>query len=188
MEARKMTRADSGFGTFVWRITAAHTIAYFIAGVFALAVLRYGDIFGSDSPLAFMRATDSPWVAAGAGLQVVRGLLLALVLCPFRSILFETPHGWVKFWTLSFGLSYLLTISAAPGSFEGYIYTDLPLRYHLIGVPEVVLYLTIFTALVYGWRGRLARTINVVSMVAVPLIILLSFMGILAALGIIDTA
>jgi hypothetical protein len=40
-------KSENNFGTFVWRITATHTIAYFAAGVFALLVLRYDEIFGA---------------------------------------------------------------------------------------------------------------------------------------------
>ena len=181
-----MTNSDDGLRTFAWRITAAHTIAYFLAGLFALAVLRDGEVFGSGS-LAFMRSVDSPWVAAGPGLQVLRGLLLALFLYPFRSIFFETSHGWIKFWALSFGLGFLLTISAAPGSFEGYLYTDIPPRFHLLGIPEVGLYLSLFTGIVFGWRGRARRVFDVSSLILVPLIILMSLMGVLAALGVIET-
>lgn len=181
-----MNDADSGFRTFAWRITAAHTIAYFLAGIFALVVLRYGELFGSES-LAFMRPVDSPWVAAGPGLQVLRGLLLSIFLYPFRAIFFETPHGWIRFWALLFGLGFLLTISAAPGSFEGYLYTDIPPRFHLLGIPEVVLYLSLFTAIVFGWYGRARRAFNVLAIVLVPLIILMSVMGVLAALGMLET-
>lgn len=174
------------FWTFAWRITAAHTIAYFVAGIFALVVFRYDEIFGSDS-LAFMRPVDSPWVAAGPGLQLIRGLLLSFFLYPFRMVFFETDRGWVKFWALSFGLSYLSTIAAAPGSFEGFIYTDLPIRYHIIGVPELVLYLTLFTSIVFGWYARPGKAFTIASILSVSLIVLMSLMGVLAAFGMIDT-
>ena len=144
-----MNRSENKFGTFVWRITATHTIAYFVAGIFAILVLKYDKIFGAGA-LSFMRPTDSPWVAAGPGLQVIRGLLLSLFLFPFRSVFFESKNGWIKFWLLSFGLSYLLTISAATGSFEGVIYTNTPIKYHLIGIPEILIYMTLFTVSMWG--------------------------------------
>ena len=181
-----MNKNEYTLGTFIWRITASHTIAYFAAGIFALLVLRYDVIFGVGS-LSFMRPTDSSWVAAGPGLQVIRGLLLSFLLFPFRTIFFETKNGWIKFWFLSFGLSYLLTISAATGSFEGFIYTNTPIKYHLIGIPEIVLYMTLFTVFMWGWYKKPIKIFNILSIILVSLIALMSLMGVLASSGIVDT-
>ncbi len=181
-----MNESETKFVTFAWRITATHTVAYFAAGIFALLVLRYDEIFGAG-PLAFMRPTDSPWVAAGPGLQIIRGFLLSLFLFPFRSVFFDTKNGWLKFWLLSFGLSYLLTISAAIGSFEGVIYTNIPLKYHLLGIPEVLVYLTLFTVLMWGWHRGPSKLPTVLSVIFVSLIALMSLMGALAFSGMITT-
>lgn len=180
-----MDTNKNNFGTFAWRITATHTIAYFIAGIFALLVLRYDQIFGVGS-LSFMRTTTSAWAAAGPGLQIIRGFLLAVFLFPFRTIFFETKNGWIKFWFLSFGLSYLLTISAATGSFEGLIYTNIPVKYHLIGIPEILLYMTLFTVFMWGWYKRPMKIFTVLSIIIVSIIAFMSFMGVLASLGIIE--
>ena len=179
-------KGESNLKTFVWRITASHTIAYMIAGVFALIVLQYDKIFGVGT-LSFMRPTNSVWVAAGPGLQVIRGVLLSFFLFPFRTIFFETKNGWIKFWLLSFGLSYFLTISAATGSFEGFIYTTIPMKYHFIGIPEILLYLTLFTFFMWRWYKRPKKIFNIISFILVSLILLMSFMGVLAAIGIIET-
>lgn len=181
-----MEKSDNNLGTFVWRITATHTISYFVAGIFALLALNYDEIFGVEA-LSFMRPTDSPLVAAGPGLQVLRGMILSLFLFPFRSIFFETNNGWLKFWALSFGLSYLLTISAATGSFEGFIYTNIPTKFHLIGLPEIFLYLTLFTTLMWGWYKKPRKLFNVLSVTFVSLIVVMSVLGVLSAIGIIDT-
>ena len=173
-----MNEKEKYFGVFIWRITATHTIAYFIAGIFALFVLRYDEIFNTGA-LSFMRPTDSPWVNAGPGLQIIRGLLLSFFLLPFRTIFFETESGWIKFWFLSFGLGYFLTISAATGSFEGLIYTNIPIKYHLIGIPEIVLYLTLFTVFMWGWYKKPIKIFNILSIVLVSLIAFISFMGVL---------
>jgi hypothetical protein len=59
-----MENNEIKLGTFVWRITATHTIAYFIADIFALLVLKYDEIFGREA-MSFMRSTDSSRVVAG---------------------------------------------------------------------------------------------------------------------------
>lgn len=168
--------------TFVWRVTAAHTVAYFAAGLFALAVLRYEELFGQGS-LSFMRSTDSPWVAAGPALQVVRGVMLGAVLVPFRSIFLKRKRGWLYFWLLLFVLSYLLTISAAIGSFEGVIYTTIPFEVHLLGLPEVLLYLTLLTGIFWAWYYRPTRWYQRIMVILVAGIVLLSGLGVMSALG-----
>jgi hypothetical protein len=179
-----MKKINKTPGIFIWRITASHTIAYMLAGLFAISVMRYDEFFGVGA-LSFMRPTDSPWVAAGPGLQVIRGALLALVLIPFRSIFIETKKGWLKFWILTFGLSYLFTLSAATGSFEGVIYTNIPLKFHLIGIPEIVLYITLFSVFMWGWYENPGKIFRILSIVLVTLIVFMSFMGVLNSLNII---
>ena len=181
-----MKKNEFNLKTFIWRITASHTVAYVIAGIFALKVFRYDEIFGAGT-LSFMRPTNSVWVAAGPGLQVIRGVLLAFFLFPFRTIFFETKNGWIKFWFLLFGLSYFLTISAAPGSFEGFIYTTIPMKYHFLGIPEVLLYLTLFTSFIWYWYKKPKKIFNIISIVLVSLILFMSLMGVLTTVGIIET-
>jgi hypothetical protein len=176
---------DGSFRTFSWRVTAAHTVAYFLAGVVAVMTMGYGESFGVGE-LSFMRPTDSPWVAAGPGLQVVRGFCLSLVLYPFRSVFVDSKYGWGKFWLLLFGLSYLFTFAAATGSFEGFIYTTFSVETHVIGILEVLLYLSIFTAALWAWYAKPRRAYTAVSLTLVVLIVLMSVLGTLAAGGVID--
>jgi hypothetical protein len=170
--------------TFVWRIASAHTISYFIAGIFALTVLNYDELFNTGS-LSFMRTTDSAWVAAGIGLQLIRGLLMGVILYPFNSIFLNTNKGWVKFWLLTFGLSYILTIGATVGSFEGIVYTNIPLKTHLLGLPEIVLYNTLITVMLWIWYKKPHNIFNGISIILVSIIVLMSIMGVMSSLKII---
>ena len=177
---------DREFRRFIWRVAATHSVAYFLAGIFAITFLGYEELFNTG-PLSFMRPTDSAWVAAGPGLQIVRGILLALILWPFRPIFFDTQNGWWKFWILSFGLSYVLTISAATGSFEGIIYTNLPLKYHLLGLPEIVLYMSLFTVVMKYWYLKPSKSKHIISVILVSIILLMSTLGVMASLNLIQT-
>jgi hypothetical protein len=178
-----MENNKKDFLIFFWRIISTHTITYFIAGIFALLVLKYNEIFNVGA-LSFMRATSSPWIALGPGLQLIRGVLLALVLFPFKSIFLETKKGWLKFWLLNFGLCYILTISAAVGSFEGIIYTNLPIKYHFIGLPEIILYTVLFTTFMWIWYKKSNIIYNILSIISVVFIVTMSVFGLLASLGI----
>lgn len=96
-----MIRQPESPKTFVWRICSAHVIAYFTAGVFALLFLDYRTHFSSESLALLMRPVSSPWVALGPGLQIFRGVLIALALLPVRGFLYgktdsSSWRGW--FW------------------------------------------------------------------------------------------
>ncbi|MEA1897336.1 MAG: hypothetical protein U9N53_06690, partial [Bacteroidota bacterium] len=173
-------------GKFIWRIAASHTIAYFIAGIFALVFMDYKEQFGSDFMSVLMRPIESPWVAVGPGLQVIRGVIVALVLLPFKDI-FINRYGWLKLAALILGLSYFATLGPVFGSFDGYLYTKIPLQYHLLGLPETLIYTFLFAFIIYVWYKMPGKVWNIISVAFVILIILMSFLGLLASLGIISS-
>ncbi len=98
-----------------------------------------------------MRPVSSPWVALGPGLQIFRGVLIALALLPVRGFLYG-KNGFLKLAWLVLGLSFISTIGPTPGSFDGYIYTILPVQYHLGGIPEAVLYTALFAGILAFWH------------------------------------
>ena len=73
----------SGLAKYFWQVTSAHTIAYFIAGVFAVAVIKYKDLYSTDVISSFMLPVDTPIVALGQFLQMFRGIIIALILLLF---------------------------------------------------------------------------------------------------------
>lgn len=129
---------------YFWQIIYAHTIAYFVAGVFALLVMNYRDLFATDVISSFMKPVDEPIVVLGPVLQIFRGILLALVLLPLRKVFFEEKNGLMKLGVIILGLSLLSTIGPTMGSFEGYIYTKIPYMYQMLGYPEAILYVLLF--------------------------------------------
>ena len=65
---------------YFWQIMYAHTIAYFIAGIFALVVVNYRELYATEIISSFMLPVDTPIVALGPLLQVFRGIIIALIL------------------------------------------------------------------------------------------------------------
>ena len=160
-----MKPTTRSFLTFLWRVTYSHTIAYWLAGVFAVTFLNYREIFASESLSMLMLPVDDPLTALGPVLQIVRGAILGAVLWLVRGVIFGRGGYW-KLGVLVFGLSQVCTIGPTPGSFDGMIYTVLPLFYHLFGLPEAVLYIAlqhyvsnhdvvIISTLVFGFCARL---------------------------------
>jgi hypothetical protein len=138
---------------YFWRVAYAHTIAYFVAGFFAVTVMNYRELFEAEPIVAFMRPVDDPIVALGPSFQVLRGLLLGLILMPLRRVFFEQRRGLWILAGLILGLSLLSTIGPTIGSFEGYIYTTIPWKLQAVGYPEAILYTGVFIWILH--LGRL---------------------------------
>jgi len=171
---------------FIWRIASSHTIAYFIAGIFAMLFMNYKEEFAGEVLSVIMRPVESPWVALGAGLQIFRGAILALIFLPFKDTLLS-KNGLLKIILLILGLSYFSTIGPGFGSFEGYLYTTIPIHYHLLGLPEALIYTFLFSFIIVFWYRNQSKVYHVVSIVLVSLIVIMSLLGWLASLGLIES-
>ncbi len=165
---------------FIYRITAAHTLAYFFAGIFAVVFMNYKEHFESDALGLLMLPVDSPMVALGPSLNILRGVIIGFVLLPFRAVILG-DNGFLKLALLTLGISYISTIGPTPGSFEGYIYTKLPVQYHLLGIPETLLYVSLFAGIPWFWYKSEKKYFNGIAIALVVLILLMSVTGYLMA-------
>ncbi len=170
---------------FVFRIAVSHTIAYFLAGIFALAFMNYKEHFSSDTMGILMHPVDFPIVALGPALNIFRGIILGLILLSIQSVILG-DKGFLKLAILTLGLSLISTIGPTPGSFDGYIYTKLPTEYHLLGIPEALLYVVVFTSIPYFWYKMEKKSFNAIAIILVLLILLMSFAGFLQAKGLMN--
>jgi len=83
-----------------------------------------------------------------------------------------------------FGFSLISTVGPTWGSFDGYIFTKLPVMYHIMAYPEAIIYCALFVGLLfvskkYGHK----KIITIVSIVFVVCIVLMSVMGYMSAKG-----
>ena len=175
--------AKDGIKPFLWRVTYSHMIAYFIAGLFAVTFMNYKEHFASDTLALLMRPVDSPIVALGPMLQIIRGFIIGLVLSPLRKCFIEDKNGFLKLALLIFGLSAVSTIGPTPGSFEGIVYTILPIQYHLLGIPETIIYIILFTVILKFSYKNNKRWVSVLPIVLVCIIFIFSILGYFAAIG-----
>jgi hypothetical protein len=182
-----MTERNKERFKFVWRVTAAHMIAYFIAGVLAMTFLNYEELFLSGTFALFMRPTTDLIVLFGASLQIIRGIIMGLVLLPVRKVFIEENYGFLKLGFLILGLSVLSTFSAPDGSLEGFIYTKFTFTEHIIGYPEAILWISLFVGILWTFYKFEKKAINVIAIIFVILIILTNIAGYLNALGLINT-
>lgn len=163
--------------TFAWRAVAAHTATYLLCGLVAQWLFGYADLWSTPA-FAHFRPLDSPWVAMGPASQVLRGLVLAAVLWPFRAAVLEAPRGGLKLWALLVGIGIVSPYGAAPGSLEGFVYLDMPAVSHLRGLPEVIAQSGLFSAAMVGWHARPSRAWGVVLGGVMGLAVLTGILGV----------
>jgi hypothetical protein len=164
-----------GFGRFFCRITACHMVTYMIVGMIAYVVMDYSTQYSAEGSV--MVATDSVRVALGPALQVIRGLIFALALYPFRRVFLDEKHGWLKLWGLFVGLAILSTAGPAPGSVEGMIYTKYPIVGQIIGLWEVMLQTLAMSVLMVLWHRKPSRAWGIVMGILTGLVVLMSIAG-----------
>ena len=167
---------------FVWRVIVAHVIAYFIAGLIAMNLVNYKELFVSGTFSLFMRPTTEPIVALGVCLQIIRGIVMALVLLPIRKVFTEGKCGFLKLGFLIAGLSVLSTFSAAGGSVDGFIYTKLSFMEHISGYPEAILWISAFVGMLWTFYKFEKKTISIIAIILFTLIVLMSIFGYFAAM------
>lgn len=127
------------FFSFFIKVVIIHTLTYIIFGMIFSQFFDYATIYSLPNVATFMRGFDSPWIMVGPFLQPVRALVFTIVLYPFRERIRTSKLGWLMLWGLFLGIGIIATPSAAPGSIEGLIYTELPFIFQMIGLPEVIL-------------------------------------------------
>ncbi|MDR2511063.1 MAG: hypothetical protein LBC89_01070 [Bacteroidales bacterium] len=162
---------------FLWRVTASHTIAYFIAGCFAMYVFNYKELLESNTMALFMKPITAPIVALGPALQIIRGLIVALILLPLRKVFTEEKYGFLKLGLLILGLSVFFTFAAAAGSFEGFIYTTISFLEQIIGYPEAILWLSLFIGILWLFYRFEKKIIDILAIIIMILIILMGIAG-----------
>jgi hypothetical protein len=167
---------------YFWQIVYAHTIAYFIAGLFGLYVMNYKELFAQEMLSALMRPVDEPIVALGPLLQIIRGIIMAIILVPLRKTIFEEKNGFLKLGLIITWFSFLSTIGPTMGSFEGFIYTKVSYKYQLLGYPEAILYVLLFIGIIYiSKKYENKKITTVLSIILMALVSLMCIMGFVMA-------
>jgi len=167
------------FGSFSWKVISLHMITYMIAGIIFSSLFSYEQLYKTGGLSKLMKDFSSPWISAGPSLQLIRGFLFSIVLWPFYDFIFSRPKGWTLIWLLFIGLAILGTTGPSPGSLEGIVYTQLSLKEHLIGLPEVLLQTLAFSFLLYNLCNKPRKYFTILSVVGVLLILLMSIAGLL---------
>ena len=172
----------NGLVKFVWQVTYAHTISYFIAGIIAVLFFNYQEWWSSEYISAFYRDFESSIVGLGPFLQIFRGVIVAFIILPLRKTFFEEKYGLLKLALIIFGFSIVSTYGAVITSFEGLIYLRVPFSYHIRGIPEGLIWLSLFIGILFiSTKYTHKKWITILSIIIVCLIGFMSLMGFLVA-------
>jgi len=152
-----MEKFSSLFG-FLGRVTILHFLTYFIVGFLFYFTGLNAVVYFENNPdpivAGFLRPTSSLWILAGPLFNLIRGAIFGLALFPFRRVFLERKWGWVYLWGLFLALAIFAPSGPSPGSVEGFVYTELPVLFHLIALPEILLQTLVFSWLVVTWEHR----------------------------------
>lgn len=180
---------NSPLASITLKTAIVHTVTYFLMGLFALTIFDYAGRFADPTVANLMRQTSDPLVASGPLFQVLRGLLFGIAFYPLREIVFARKTGWLVLWLVLVVVGILSPFGAAPSSIEGMIYTILPISFHLMGLPEVVLQALLLAFFSHYWINHPEKKwLAWVFGIAFSLVLLLSTLGVLAGLGILQSA
>jgi hypothetical protein len=184
------TSGKSGsLAAFCGRVTLVHFLTYSLVGALFFALGLNVIVFYESNPDPAMqgyqeifRATDSVLVMAGPLFNIIRGLLFGLVLYPFRETLITRKWGWVHLWALFLVLALFSTIGPGPGSFEGLIYTNVPLSHHLLTPWEGALQTLAFSLLLIQWEKSTSKRLTQILVLFSVMLLAGIVMGVIQAI------
>ena len=165
------------------RVTIIHTVTYFVIGLLSFMFLDYSARYADPAVAVALRQTDHPLVTAGPLFQVLRGFLFGIAFYALRDFIFPKQRGWLTLWLVLLILGIFSPFSSAPGSVEGVVYSTLPMWFHLVSLPELIIQSFLLAALTHYWVNHPGkRWLNISLGILFTIIILLALLGILAAM------
>ena len=141
---------------FIAGVILIHVVTYFLAGIFATSVLGSGQYYPpSPNAVSYFRDPMSPHVQSLLiPAAIVRGLLYALALYPFRRRIMELGqlYGGLAVTGLAFIMGW---VAAAGGIIEHYVFlAPMPLGFIIISFIEILLQTLLFGQFLIMWEKR----------------------------------
>ena len=133
---------------FVLKVTGLHLLTYVVCGIIFSVLFDYHSLFTMEGVKDFMKEVGGTSTHIGPWVNVLRGILFGLALLLFKDSFIGQKFGWLKLWGILSIIGIINTPGPAPFSIEGVVYTKLPLKFHLLGAPEILLQTLMFSYLV----------------------------------------
>ena len=145
---------------FVTKVMVYHIVTYIICGMIFSHLMNYKELFELGNMKYYMRPAESIHSMVGPFFQFVRGLLFGVVLLMFRKNILTEKNSFLKLWALIVTLGIINTPGPAPSSIEGFIYTQVPLKFCIFGSPEILVQTFWFSYLVSGIDKKRERKVK----------------------------
>jgi len=175
---------EFSFSSIAVKTTLIHTVTYFVIGLLSFLFLDYSARYADPTVAVALRQTDHPLVMAGPLFQVLRGILFGIAFYALRDLIFPKRGGWLTLWLVLLIVGIFSPFSSAPGSIEGVVYSTLPMWFHLMSLPELIVQSFLLASLTYYLVNHPEKKwLSILFGVLFMIIVLLALLGILAALG-----
>jgi len=175
---------EFSFPSIAVKTTLVHTVTYFLIGLLSFLFLDYSARYADPAVAVALRQTDHPLVTAGPLFQVLRGFLFGIAFYALRDLIFPKQRGWLTLWLVLLIVGIFSPFSAAPGSIEGFVYSTLPMWFHLMSLPELIVQSFLLAFLTHYWVNHPEkRWLSILFGTLFVIITLLALLGILSALG-----
>jgi hypothetical protein len=175
---------EFSFSSIAVKTTLIHTVTYFVIGLLSFLFLDYSARYADPTVAVALRQTDHPLVMAGPLFQVLRGILFGISFYALRDLIFPKRGGWLTLWLVLLIVGIFSPFSSAPGSIEGVVYSTLPMWFHLMSLPELIVQSFLLASLTYYLVNHPEKKwLSILFGVLFMIIVLLALLGILAALG-----
>ena len=143
---------------YIFRFGIVHFVSYWIIGPLFYQIAGYADALQEMEVFELWRDLESiPAVLLIFFGQIFRGGVLALLLAPFYGSYINKKHGWLLLFLLMIGLTALGSPIFLPefilieGTFLEF------LKYLIIGIPEIVTQMLVFSIIFFWWQRRSIR-------------------------------
>jgi hypothetical protein len=133
------------------KTVVTHTVTYFVVGLVAFTLFDYPHLLAETGLREFMRPTTDLRTRAGALFQPVRGLILGISFVILRQPFFVQGRGWLIIWITLLCVGVFGTFGPTLASIEGMVFTRIPLRTQLTGLPEVLVQSFLLSVVVFHW-------------------------------------
>jgi hypothetical protein len=181
-------RNEPTFRSVVTRVTMIHTVTYFVIGLLSFMFLDYSARYADPAVAVALRQTDHPLVTAGPLFQVLRGFLFGIAFYALRDFIFSKQRGWLTLWLVLLIVGIFSPFSSAPGSIEGIVYSTLPLWFHFMSLPELIIQSFLLAFLTHYWVNHPEKPWLTISLaILFTMIVLLVGLGVLSSSGVLPT-
>ena len=135
------------FIIFYIKVAIIHIFTYIIFATLFSNIIDYSTVYSNLLVANFIQDLESTSIIISPLLEIIRALFIAIALYPIRNIM-HSKIGWLYVWMIFVSIGIIATPSYAPSSIEGIIYTKLPMSFHLINLPEILLQTLSFSIII----------------------------------------